>query len=61
MVKKQQSVRKQPFNKNHWLCSFVFNFFVGKQKDKDAYRCIVEEMVQNGQLKSNEWKGNRFS
>ena len=35
----------------------MFNFFLGKQKDKDAYWYIVEEMVQNGQLQTNNWKG----
>lgn len=39
-------------------CSrFVFNFFLGKQKEKDAYWYITEEMVQNGQLAKNNWKG----
>ncbi|WP_280768836.1 IS200/IS605 family element RNA-guided endonuclease TnpB [Salipaludibacillus daqingensis] len=43
-------------------CSrFVFNFFLGKQKQKDAYWYIVEEMVQNGQLPSNNWKGEFFN
>ncbi len=36
---------------------FVFNFFLGKQKEKDAYWYIVQEMVQNGQLSTNNWKG----
>lgn len=39
---------------------FVFNFFLGKQKEKDAYWNIVEEMKQNGQLSSNNWKGKYF-
>ena len=40
-------------------CSrFVFNFFLGKQKEKDAYWSITEEMKQNGQLSSNHWKGD---
>lgn len=37
--------------------------FLGKQKEKDAYWSIVEEMVQNGQLSANNWKGkclNKF-
>ncbi|WP_280770811.1 IS200/IS605 family element RNA-guided endonuclease TnpB [Salipaludibacillus daqingensis] len=43
-------------------CSrFVFNFFLGKQKQKDAYWYIVEDMVQNGQLPSNNWKGEFFN
>ncbi|MDP4170386.1 MAG: IS200/IS605 family element RNA-guided endonuclease TnpB [Bacillota bacterium] len=40
---------------------FVFNFFLGKQKEKDAYWYITEEMKQNGQLPSNEWKGEFFN
>ncbi|WP_416147666.1 IS200/IS605 family element RNA-guided endonuclease TnpB [Salipaludibacillus sp. HK11] len=43
-------------------CSrFVFNFFLSKQKQKDAYWYIVEEMVQNGHLPSNNWKGEFFN
>ncbi|MDQ0220508.1 transposase [Peribacillus cavernae] len=39
-------------------CSrFVFNFFLNKQKDKDAYWHVCEEMKQNGQLPTNNWKG----
>ena len=37
-------------NKTIGCARFVFNFFLGKQKDKDAYWYIIEEMVQNGQL-----------
>ncbi|MFY9175319.1 MAG: IS200/IS605 family element RNA-guided endonuclease TnpB [Peptococcia bacterium] len=44
-------------NKTIGSARFVFNFFLGKQKDKDAYWYIVEEMVQNGQLQTNNWKG----
>jgi putative transposase len=50
-------------NKTIGCSRFVFNFFLGKQKDKDAYWYIVEEMVQNGQLQENNWKGkclNKF-
>lgn len=36
---------------------FVFNFFLSKQKEKDAYWTICKEMVQNGQLPTNNWKG----
>jgi putative transposase len=43
-------------------CSrFVYNFFHGKQKEKDAYWYIVEEMKQKGQLPTNEWKGSFFN
>ena len=44
-------------NKTIGSARFVFNFFLGKQKDKDAYWYSVEEMVQNGQLPTNNWKG----
>jgi putative transposase len=44
-------------NKTIGCSRFVFNFFLGKQKEKDAYWYIVEEMKQNGQLPSNDWKG----
>ncbi|MDR7077285.1 putative transposase [Neobacillus niacini] len=48
-------------NKTIGCSRFVFNFFLGKQKDKDAYWYIVEEMVQNGQLQANNWKGKCLS
>src|SRR3954452_687436 len=44
-------------NKTIGCSRFVFNFFLGKQKEKDAYWSIVEEMKQNGQLTMNNWKG----
>ncbi|WP_100401777.1 IS200/IS605 family element RNA-guided endonuclease TnpB [Bacillus sp. FJAT-42315] len=44
-------------NKTIGSTRFVFNFFLGKQKEQDAYWYIVEEMVQNGQLPTNNWKG----
>ncbi|WP_394237218.1 IS200/IS605 family element RNA-guided endonuclease TnpB [Niallia oryzisoli] len=44
-------------NKTIGCSRFVFNFFLGKQKDKDAYWYVVEEMIQNGQLQVNNWKG----
>ena len=44
-------------NKTIGCSRFVFNFFLGKQKEKDAYWYICEEMVQNGQLTVNNWKG----
>jgi putative transposase len=44
-------------NKTIGCSRFVFNFFLGKQKDKDAYWYICEELVQNGQLPKNNWKG----
>jgi putative transposase len=40
---------------------FVFNFFLAKQLEKDAYWHIVEAMKQSGQLLSNEWKGEFFN
>ncbi|WP_100011233.1 IS200/IS605 family element RNA-guided endonuclease TnpB [Lentibacillus sediminis] len=47
-------------NKTIGCSRFVFNFFRGKQKEKDTYWQIVEEMKQNGQLPVNEWKGPFF-
>lgn len=44
-------------NKTFGSVRFVFNFFLGKQKDKDAYWYVCEEMVQSGQLPANNWKG----
>lgn len=45
-------------NKTIGCSRFVFNFFLDKQKEKDAYWYICEEMKQNGQLPTNNWKGN---
>ncbi|MFE8698363.1 IS200/IS605 family element RNA-guided endonuclease TnpB [Cytobacillus sp. FJAT-53684] len=45
-------------NKTIGCSRFVFNFFLGKQRDIDAYWHICEEMKQNGQLPTNNWKGN---
>ncbi|MGG3800524.1 IS200/IS605 family element RNA-guided endonuclease TnpB [Metabacillus fastidiosus] len=44
-------------NKTIGCSRFVFNFFLRKQKEKDAYWYICEEMRQNGQLPTNDWKG----
>ena len=64
LVNKAYKFRIYPNNKQIELINktigclrFVFNFFLGKQKDKDAYWYICEEMVQNGQLPQNNWKG----
>jgi putative transposase len=48
-------------NKTIGCTRFVFNYFLGKQKEKDAYWSITEEMKQNGQLPANEWKGESFN
>ncbi len=37
-------------NKTIGCSRFVFNYFLAKQKQKDAYWYIAEEMKQNGQL-----------
>jgi putative transposase len=47
-------------NKTIGCTRFVFNHLLGKQKQQDAYWRIVEEMVQNGQLPQNNWKGTFF-
>src|SRR6476469_5575645 len=64
LVKKAYKFRLYPnkkqidlINKTIGCSRFVFNFSLGKQKEKDAYWSIVEEMKQNGQLPSNNWKG----
>jgi putative transposase len=48
-------------NKTIGCTRFVFNYFLGKQKIKDAYWYITEEMKQNGQLPENNWKGDFFN
>ncbi len=37
-------------NKTIGCSRFIFNFFLGKQKDKDAYWSIVEEMFKTSPL-----------
>lgn len=65
LIKKTYKFRIYPnneqiemINKTYGCSRFVFNFFLKKQREKERYWFIVEEMVQNGQLKSNEWKGS---
>ncbi|MCM3005705.1 helix-turn-helix domain-containing protein [Priestia koreensis] len=48
-------------NKKIGSSHFVFNYFVGKQKEKDEYWYMVNEMVQNGQLTESNWKGGFFN
>ncbi|MCT8138335.1 IS200/IS605 family element transposase accessory protein TnpB [Anaerobacillus sp. CMMVII] len=67
VVKKAYKYRIYPtksqlelINKNMGCARFVFNFFLAKQKQKDAYWYIVEEMKQSGQLPTNAWKGEFF-
>ncbi|MBB5175135.1 helix-turn-helix domain-containing protein, partial [Texcoconibacillus texcoconensis] len=48
-------------NKTMGCSRLVYNYFVGKQKEKGAYWYIVNEMVQNGQLTKNNWKGEFFN
>ncbi|WP_078596036.1 IS200/IS605 family element RNA-guided endonuclease TnpB [Evansella clarkii] len=55
------SKQAELINKTIGCARFVYNYFVGKQKEKDAYWCIVQEMVQNGQLPQNNWKGELFN
>lgn len=68
LVKKAYKFRLYPnkkqielINKTIGCSRFVYNYFVGKQKNKDAYWYIVSEMVQNGQLTENNWKGEFFN
>ena len=44
-------------NKTIGSARSVFNFFLGKQKDKDAYWYITEKLKQIGQFPVNNWKG----
>ncbi|MCT8140310.1 IS200/IS605 family element transposase accessory protein TnpB [Anaerobacillus sp. CMMVII] len=67
VVKKAYKFRIYPtksqidlINKTIGCARFVFNFFLAKQKQKDAYWYIVEEMKQSGQLPTNAWKGKFF-
>jgi putative transposase len=48
-------------NKTIGCSRFVFNFFLAKQKEKDVYWYIAEEMKQNGQLPTNNWEGDYFN
>ncbi|MEK5176785.1 IS200/IS605 family element RNA-guided endonuclease TnpB [Heyndrickxia sp. FSL W8-0496] len=48
-------------NKTIGCSRFVFNFFLGKQKEKEVYWYITEELKQNGQVISNNWKGKLFN
>ncbi|WP_096200323.1 IS200/IS605 family element RNA-guided endonuclease TnpB [Bacillus sp. FJAT-45350] len=48
-------------NKTIGCSRFVYNYFVGEQKEKDAYWSIVNEMVQSGLLLENNWKGEFFN
>ncbi|MCT8139266.1 IS200/IS605 family element transposase accessory protein TnpB [Anaerobacillus sp. CMMVII] len=68
VVKKAYKFRIYPtksqidlINKTIGCARFVFNFFLAKQKQKDAYWYIVEEMKQSGQLHTNAWKGEFFN
>ncbi|MTW84379.1 IS200/IS605 family element transposase accessory protein TnpB [Virgibacillus dakarensis] len=67
LVKKAYKFRIYPTKKQEVLiaktigcCRFVYNFFVGKQKEQDAYWHTVHEMVQKGQLPQNNWRGKFF-
>jgi putative transposase len=53
--------QKELINKTIGCARFVFNFFLAKQKEQDTYWYTVEEMVQNGQLPINNWKGTYFN
>ena len=48
------------FNKTIGCARFVFNFFVGKQKDKDAYWYIVKKWYKTANSKRTNGKVNSF-
>ncbi|MFS0883582.1 IS200/IS605 family element RNA-guided endonuclease TnpB [Metabacillus niabensis] len=52
--------QKELINKTFGSNRFVFNYFLAEQQNQDAYWHITEEMVQNGQLTHNNWKGEFF-
>ncbi|RYG72459.1 transposase [Lentibacillus lipolyticus] len=67
LIKKAYKFRIYPnpkqmelINKTIGCSRFVYNYFVGKQKGKDTYWHIVNEMVQSGQFSQNNWKGEFF-
>ena len=39
---------------------FVFNFALSEQRKEENYWRIAEELVQNGALPKNNWKGDFF-
>lgn len=53
----QQSLIRKTFG----CTRFVFNQLLAEQKRKDHYWYITEELVQNGQLPANNWKGDFFN
>ena len=48
-------------NKTIGCCRYSYNLALKKQKEKDLLWYLTEEMFQNGQLLSNEWKGPRYN
>ena len=44
-------------NKTIGCSRFVFNFFLGKQKEKDAYWYIVRRNESEWSTSTNNWKG----
>lgn len=48
-------------NKTIGCCRYSYNLALSKQREKDLLWWITEEMYQNGQLLSNEWKSPRYS
>lgn len=55
------SEQANQINKTIGCCRYSYNLALAKQKEKDLLWWITEEMVQNGQLQSNEWKGAWFN
>lgn len=54
---------QEQMNKIHQTfgcCRFVFNYSLGKQKDKEHLWYLTEQMVQSGQLPQNNWKSDFF-
>ncbi|HZG71721.1 MAG TPA: helix-turn-helix domain-containing protein [Chondromyces sp.] len=46
--------QKELIHKTIGCTRFVYNFFLDKQKERDIYWHLTEEMKQNGQLSENQ-------
>ncbi len=53
--------QQELINKTFSCCRFVFNYSLAKQKQKDQMWYIVQQMVDSGQLRENNWKSDFFN
>ena len=54
-------VQQELMDKTMGCCRFVFNYSLAKQKQKDQMWYIVQQMVDSGQFRENNWKGDCFN